>query len=190
MKCPNCNETEHEPGAYYCHVCGKVIDPEGFKWSQELQEYDKYFQESWERFKMEQQRKAEAKPANPWWVKMLRYVLLVAFILFGVYISIAESLIETPWGGVTIVFVNAFAFFMTLFLCIMANREDGNSDKKGVWRLYYDWLHFFFAAIALVLGYLIVSNIQSLLTILLEMGVTGLLLIADFGTLEDLIDVL
>ena len=22
MKCPNCNETEHEPGAKFCHVCG------------------------------------------------------------------------------------------------------------------------------------------------------------------------
>ena len=25
MKCPNCNETEHEPTAKYCHVCGAPL---------------------------------------------------------------------------------------------------------------------------------------------------------------------
>ena len=25
MKCPNCNETDHEPGAKYCHVCGALL---------------------------------------------------------------------------------------------------------------------------------------------------------------------
>ena len=31
MKCPNCNETEHEPTAKYCHVCGTELreSPEG-----------------------------------------------------------------------------------------------------------------------------------------------------------------
>ena len=31
MKCPNpyCNETEHEPTAKYCHVCGSLIAPKG-----------------------------------------------------------------------------------------------------------------------------------------------------------------
>ena len=25
MKCPNCNETDHGPGAKYCHVCGVAL---------------------------------------------------------------------------------------------------------------------------------------------------------------------
>ena len=185
MRCPNCNETKHEPTANYCHVCGTPL-VEIIKSTSGEKEPPKPSPLS----QFTSRNGAEAKPANPWWVKMLRYVLLLAFILFGVYISIAELSIEKPWGELTIGMVNAFAFFMTFVLCIMANREDGDSDKKGFWRLYYDWLHFFFAAIVLMLGYLIVSNIQNLLTILLEMGVTGLVLIADFGTLEDLIDVL
>ena len=32
MKCPNCNETEHEPTAKYCHVCGSLMAP---KWDYE-----------------------------------------------------------------------------------------------------------------------------------------------------------
>ena len=25
MKCPNCNATDHEPGAKYCHMCGSPL---------------------------------------------------------------------------------------------------------------------------------------------------------------------
>lgn len=28
MKCPHCNETDHEPTAKYCHVCGKALNEE------------------------------------------------------------------------------------------------------------------------------------------------------------------
>jgi formylglycine-generating enzyme required for sulfatase activity len=28
MKCPNCNSTEHEPNARFCHVCGRQFDSE------------------------------------------------------------------------------------------------------------------------------------------------------------------
>lgn len=31
MKCPNCNETDHEPTAKYCHVCGVLLEKEQSK---------------------------------------------------------------------------------------------------------------------------------------------------------------
>ena len=27
MKCPNCNATDHEPGARFCHKCGHPLSP-------------------------------------------------------------------------------------------------------------------------------------------------------------------
>lgn len=30
MKCPNCKETDHEPTAKYCHVCGTMLSENSF----------------------------------------------------------------------------------------------------------------------------------------------------------------
>lgn len=183
MKCPNCNETDHEPTAKFCHVCGGVLDPERTK----LLDHGKRVQESWE----EMRRRQNAKDDHPvsWWSKALRYLLLLGILLEYVCISIIEYRSQGTWGAATIGMVNGFSFLMTLALCIFANKGD-YGDKKGGWRLYYNWLHFLAAAIVPVIGLLICSNIQNLLTIILEMALTGLLLLADFGTMEDLIDVL
>lgn len=47
-----------------------------------------------------------------------------------------------------------------------------------------DELHFIPAAVVPIVGYLILTNIQNLLTIVLEGLLVILLLVADFGTLE------
>lgn len=182
MKCLNCNETDHEPTAKYCHVCGGVLDPERAK----LLDYGKKVQESWE----EMRRRQDAMDDHPvsWWSKVLRYLLLLFILIEYVFVSVMEYHLHEPWGLITIGMVNGLSFLMTLALCVFANKGD-YGDKKGGWRLYYNWLHFLDAAIVPIIGLLICSNIQNLLTIILEMALTGLLLMVDFGTMEDLFDV-
>jgi len=129
------------------------------------------------------------------WSIILRYLLLLLIFIEYVFISVIEyeSIIDIRyacqevWAIVAIMLVQVPSFICTLALCVFANK--GNfDDQKGVWRLYYNWLHFLAAAIVPVLGLLICSNIQNLFTIILEMALTGLLLLADFGTLEDIFD--
>lgn len=37
MNCPKCNETDHEPTAMYCHVCGSLIAPKDGGYEQLIQ---------------------------------------------------------------------------------------------------------------------------------------------------------
>ena len=82
--------------------------------------------------------------------------------------------------------MNGFVFLMTLVLCIFTNQGHFKDKNRG-WRLYYEWLHYFTAAVVPIIGYLIVSNIQNLWTLILESLLIGMVLLTDFGTLEDLI---
>lgn len=183
MKCPNCNETDHEPTAKYCHVCGGVLDPEGIELSKKLLEHGRRVQQSWD--DMGQRQNAEDNYSGFRWSKVFRLLLLIVLLAEYIFISISECHIDSPWGGVTVFFVNGFAFLTTLVLCIFANQGHFEDKKRG-WRLYYEWLHFFTAAFVPIIGYLIVSNIQNLWTLILESVLIGMVLLTDFGTLEDL----
>lgn len=189
MKCPNCNETDHEPAAKFCHMCGGVLDPDESKFL----DHGKGPHESC----VEKQPRQNVMNDHPvsWWSKILRYSLLLLILVEYIFISIVEyeSIIDTRyacqevWALVAIMLVQVPSFICTLLLCIFANKADYD-DERGAWRLYYNWLHFLAAAIVPVLGLLICSNIQNLFTIILFGLMIGLLILADFGTLEDFFD--
>ena len=189
MKCPNCNETDHEPTAKFCHTCGCLLDPE----KSQFLDHGKRVQESWK----EMRRRQNAKDDRPvsWWCIVLRYLLLLIILIEYIFISIMEfeSIIDVRyayqevWAIVAIMLVQVPSFICTLLLCIFANKADYDNEKGG-WRLYYNWLHFLAAAIVPVLGLLICSHIQNLFAIILDGVLIGLLVLADFGTLEDIFD--
>lgn len=118
--------------------------------------------------------------------KVLRCCILFAILVEIVLISIYECQFG-PWGAATIGYVNGFVFIIALALSIFANQ--GHFRDKQNWRKYYEWLHFLVAALAPVFGYLIVSNIQNLWTLILESILLGFVFFVDFGTLEDIMDV-
>ena len=114
------------------------------------------------------------------WDIIMKWFLLLLVLAEYVFISIQEAPLYQPWGGVTIGFVNVMAFIMTLARCA----DNYHDEKKGFWAIYYKWLHFLFAAVVPIVGYLIFTNVQNLFTLILEGLLVFLLLCADFGTLE------
>jgi len=166
------------------------LDPEK---SQFFGDHGKRVQESWK----EMRRRQNAKDDRPvsWWFIALRYLLLLFILIEYILISIMEfeSIIDVRyayqevWAIVAIMLVQVPSFICTLLLCIFANKADYDNEKGG-WRLYYNWLHFLAAAIVPVLGLLICSHIQNLFAIILDGVLIGLLVLADFGTLEDIFD--
>lgn len=183
MECPNCNETDHEPTAKYCHVCGGVVDPERLEFSRKLLDHGRRVRQSWD--EMKRCQNVEDHYSGFRWSKVFRWLLLLFLLAEYIFISIPESHIDSPWGGITVFYMNGFVFFMTLVLCIFANQGHFKDKKRG-WRLYYEWLHFFTAAFVPLIGNLIVSYIQNLWTLILESLLIGMVLLTNFGTLEDL----
>ena len=184
MKCPHCNETEHEPGAIYCHVCGYILDPEKAELSKILLKQGRNVQDTWER--MRRQQESDAVNTNPKWTKPLRFLLLAIILIEYIIISIHESQFGS-WGLVSFGYFNTFAFILTMVLCLFAN-SNFFDDKKGGWRKYYEWLHFIPSAILPILGYLTVSNIQNLWTLIIESSLLGILFLVNFGTIETFFD--
>ena len=89
MKCPNCNETEHEPTAKYCHVCGTKL---------------KTNDNNSEKEEKNSKRK-KAKQKDRMYIQYLHFLFL---LLETVLISIAECKINLAWGIVTIWIVNFY----------------------------------------------------------------------------------
>lgn len=68
MKCPNCKETDHEPSAKYCHVCGSLIALEARGYEQLIQKaleqsdrIEKELDDLEEMIKVSQKRRHEQK---------------------------------------------------------------------------------------------------------------------------------
>ncbi len=188
MKCPNCNESDHEPMAKFCHNCGSLLNPEAHEASKKLMAHGKKVQEAWERMRLRQAAEEEEESSSrSWWNKTLRFLMLIAVLIEYIIISIAESDYGS-WGWFIISFVNGFVFIITTSLYFLANMSDFENKKRG-WRLYYEWLHFFAAAFVSILGYIIVFNFQNFVTFILGSSLVGIMILADFGTLEDIIEV-
>ena len=165
IKCSNCNETEHEPTAKFCHVCGYQLCHNRGKSS-------------------------SVRVSNVYskWLIILRCLLLFVVFIWYVAISVEEVKIDipgAPWGSVTIGYVNVTAFLITLFLCVCANKGDFDDKRKG-WRLYYEWLHFIVAAFVPYIGCL-VATILNGWVLLLDSILIGTMILCSFGTLEDII---
>lgn len=72
MKClnPNCNETEHEPGAKYCHCCGQKFAP---KWLASIREFrtnGQILQTEWKRLRLRQKEEKDYSISG--WFRLLR----------------------------------------------------------------------------------------------------------------------
>ena len=188
MKCPNCNEIEHEPNARFCHVCGQILDPERADFSQKLLEQGQKIQETWKRLQLQQETEGNSSEVK--WIKVLRYFLLLVILIEYVFISVYESSITDADGVLgyagTTIFANIFIFICTLFLCSQANMGYFK-DQKPRWRFYFEWLHFFTSAQMPILGFYILSNMQNGWTLLLNGILVGVVFLADLW-LPDLID--
>lgn len=149
--------------------------------SQDLLGPTSSLQKAWDRMKSEQ-KADDVGTIKPKWIKPLRLIILLGILVEYIIISIHETQFGS-WGLVTFGFFNTFAFIITMVLCLFANNNDFDDKKEG-WRKYYEWLHFIPSAIIPVLGYLIVSNIQNIMTLLLESLLLGILLLVNFGTIE------
>ncbi len=190
MRCSYCNTSDHEPYAKYCHYCGSPLSVQlpknnGYGSSKDLIKYGRAVQNSWERMRERQQYEDTQQVSSRSIV--LRYCILFIILVEIVLISFLERQFG-PWGLVTIIMVNCFVFISALALSILANQ--GFFRDKLSWRKYYEWLHFLVAALAPILGYLIASSIHNLWSLLFDSILIGFVVLADFGTLEDILDVL
>lgn len=207
LKCPNpdCDATDHEPGAKYCHKCGTELEnvssasshsgekakPKSIGWISEItkgtgsptpkRQRSLWINNDWET------STGVSSLQKFRWGNPVRYVLLLTILAECIYFSIPEYRYFGGFGLCTILLVNIVSFICTLAECFPANKGDFD-DKNGFWGLYYRWLHFFLAAIIILLGYLIVCHIQSIFTIVLDMVLSFVLLLADFETFEDFFD--
>ena len=162
MKCPHCNTTDHPTGGRYCHICGTALTSATMAASQD---------------KRHAPRKNPGRPPRQSttiarrrhggiWASILRYLFLACLLLEIIFFCILESELETGWWITLITLIDVPTFFCALSLCISTDIY-GNDTDKGFWKIYHDWLHIFAAALIIVLAYLIVFNIQNLLTFLL-----------------------
>lgn len=180
MKCPNCNETEHEPTAKFCHVCGRKLDP----LRREFIEQGLRITGDLERKIRDAQNDADDYYV-PKWIKILRWSLLFIIFVWYVVISPEESKFDlpgAPWGGVTAVFVNGFTFLCTLCLCHFANIGHFDNQKRR-WKMYHEWIHFAVAAFIPCIGYLI-STIQNGWVILLDCILVGIIILISFNDFD------
>ena len=211
MKCPNpqCNATDHEPGAKFCHKCGASLttrteDPSGRGGEKPKPnpnktkgaETSKVAPPPPQRNPQRPSQRSNHRPVTSYgvsnlqrfrWGNVLRYLLLLAILVECIFVSIPEYKNYGPWGMVTIGMVNIITFICTWAACGTANMGEVD-DESGFWGLYYRWLHFFLAAIIVLLGYLIVINIQEIWTLFLDMLLVGILTLANFETLQDIFD--
>ncbi|MBR3455063.1 MAG: hypothetical protein IKH26_07050 [Bacteroidaceae bacterium] len=188
MRCPNCNETEQELGARFCIVCGCPLVEDDVETTRKEHCIEEIFNPedqqrvlpSWYHSGVGGYDDADSYPRALRGIKTVRWILLLLILAEYIFISIQEVPMHQPWGGVTIGLVNVPAFLMTLFLCA----DFYHDEKRGFWKTYYTWLHYLLAAAVPLVGYLIFSNIQNLWTIVLDVILCFVLLVADFGTLE------
>lgn len=61
-------------------------------------------------------------------------------------------------------------------------------SKSGVWRIYYNWLHFILSAAIPLAGYVVAGAFQNSLTLTTDFLLSGPLLLTDSGTIETLIN--
>lgn len=188
MRCSNCNTSDHEPDAKFCHVCGSQLGSRREDFSRELLAHGKRVQETWDRLRNNQNDQNEYTEYR--WVKVFRYLLLLTILIEYIIISIKESSITDADGvqgyALTTIGANIFIFICTLVLCGQANMGDFK-DLKLRWRFYFEWLHFFTSAQIPILGFFIVSNMQNGWTLLLDGILVGVVVLADLW-LPDLID--
>jgi len=187
MRCSNCNETDHEPTAKFCHVCGQKFASASSESSRNYIEQSRRLTGDLGRKIRDAQNDADDYYV-PKWIKILRWSLLFIIFVWYVLISIEEVKIDLPgepWGSVTVGFVNFFSFIITLSLCILANKGDF-VDKRLGWRWYYEWIHFAAAAFIPYVGYGI-ATIHNGWVLLLNGILVALMILISFGTLETII---
>ena len=202
MICPNCKETDHEPGARFCIVCGHPLpieDNDGADNGRRNRQPEEVYPKESVKIHSEGRQRgvpawyyrgfgghddndADDAPQGLKWKKALKWILMTLIFVEYIVISIHEAPMYQPWGGVAIGLVNVPVFILTLFLC----SDPYLDDKKGFWNMYYHWLHFILAALVPLVGYLIFTNIQNLLTIILEGGLSFFMTAADCGTFESI----
>ena len=194
MKCPKCLEIDHPRGAVFCHSCGEKLPwhttnqfarhlrwhgngvprPNGNQHSKPVRQHHKYLGNmaaSWQRLLTNK---------NPEWLYKKTCHLL------GV--RPGSCLNGLKWGQMTIFLVNITTVILTTCTCISANIYNMYKNKNGIWRLYYNWLHFFLSAAIPLMGLLLVGTFQNFLTLTMEFLISGFLLLMDSGTIEALID--
>jgi len=188
MRCPNCNETDHEPHARFCHVCGHKLDSEREDFSRDLRAQGKSVLETWERLRsIPDDQDVDTEPR---WAKVLRYLLLLAILIEYVIISMKESGITDADGvhgyALTTIGANFFIFICSLAICFFANEGHFKDKRRGL-RIYYEWLHLLTAALMPILGFWILSNMQNGWTLLLDGILVGIVFFIDF-VLPDIMD--
>lgn len=166
MKCPNCNETEHEPTAKYCHVCGTKL-----KTNDNNSEKEE---------KNSKRKKAKQKDRM-----YIQYLLFLFLLLETVLISIAECKINLAWGIVTIWIVNFYCVGISVDQ-IESVKEGLYEDGKSGWNLYYKYFHYLVHAIGVVVGFVIVQYFHNLWAMILDMILMLLMLFID-TSLEDIL---
>jgi hypothetical protein len=211
MKCPNpnCDATDHEPGAKYCQKCGTELkNVSTFSRHAGRETSPKSNGRKTEIPKVKgspiRERESPVQDNTDWpelgsgvsslqkirWGNPARYVLLLAILAEYIIISIKESSITDADGvhgyAVTTIFANIFIFICTLAICVFANMGHFEDEKLAL-RIYYEWLHFLTAALMPILGLGIVSNMQNGWTLLLDGILVVVVLLVDF-VLPDLID--
>ena len=122
------------------------------------------------------------------WSQALRYLLLAAIFVENLVLSIIEYPLEEPWGQVTIFMVNVTTLILTTCTCVSSNLYDLYDNRSTFWRLYYNWLHFIWAAATPILGYMVVCAFQNFLTLTIDFLLSGAVLLMDSGTMETLTD--
>ena len=178
MKCPHCNTTDHPKDGRYCHICGTTLTNATMTATGQGLDSRNASPNKAKRYSGQPNpAKAKASPTGGYWACALRYLLLSCLLIEAILFSLKERQLESGWWITAILLVNIPAFFCSLSLCISTDKY-GNDPEKGFWRLYHDWLHIPAAALVIVLGYLVICNIQNMLTFLL----TGLLMLALIGS--------
>lgn len=149
MKCPKCNETDHEPTAKYCHVCGTSL-AKGKPKKAPVKGYPKGYQH---RIKKRDKR--------------LRLLLFIALLVEAVIVSIVEWKINIPWSWLTITMVNFSSVAMAVEQ-IESVDERLYERFKRYSRLYNRWLFLPVAMGVIILGLLILYHFQNFWTLLLD----------------------
>jgi len=188
MRCLKCNETDHEPHARFCHVCGHKLDDEREDFSRDLHAHGKTVQETWDRLRNNQEYQNVNTESR--WPQMFRYLLLLAILIEYIIICIKESGITDTDGvhgyALTTIGANIFIFICSLAICIFANSGRFKDKRRGL-RIYYEWLHLLTAALMPILGFWILSNMQNGWTLLLDGILVGIVFFIDF-VLPDIMD--
>ena len=84
MKCPNCNETDHEPTAKYCHVCGALlVRDEVFREIERPRGTSKH---------KERGEKVDLQNVFYWIIAVVLMTMGVIFVAFVIYLFVRQFL--------------------------------------------------------------------------------------------------